>query len=118
VTDRRQAAFVQQLRESPVAINTVDANRQHYDVPARLFELTLGPHLKYSSCYWAKGDESLPEAELAMLELTVSRARLADGQRILELGCGWVRCLSSWPRSTRPRASQVFPTPPLSASSF
>jgi cyclopropane-fatty-acyl-phospholipid synthase len=89
VTDRRQAAFVEQLRESPVAIHTVDANRQHYEVPARFFELTLGPHLKYSSCYWAKGDESLAEAELAMLELTVSRARIAEGQRILELGCGW-----------------------------
>ena len=85
----RLAALVAQLKESPIAINTTDANAQHYEVPARFFELVLGDHLKYSSAYYATVGASLSEAEAAMLELTVERAGLQDGERILELGCGW-----------------------------
>ncbi|MCM2315721.1 MAG: cyclopropane-fatty-acyl-phospholipid synthase family protein [Thermoanaerobaculia bacterium] len=85
----RLARLVAQLRESPIAINTADANAQHYEVPARFFELVLGDHLKYSSAYYASAGASLTEAEKAMLELTVERAGLRDGERILELGCGW-----------------------------
>jgi cyclopropane-fatty-acyl-phospholipid synthase len=83
------AALVDELKRSPIAINTHDANAQHYEVPARFFELTLGQHLKYSCAYYARPGASLSEAERTMLELTVERAGLADGQRILELGCGW-----------------------------
>jgi cyclopropane-fatty-acyl-phospholipid synthase len=80
---------LQELRQSPVAIETDAANRQHYEVPARFFELCLGKRLKYSSCFYPRGDETLDEAEEAMLALYGERAQLADGQRILELGCGW-----------------------------
>ena len=65
------------------------ANRQHYEVPDELFRLMLGPRLKYSSCWWAPEVADLAGAEDAMLELTCARAGLADGMRILELGCGW-----------------------------
>ena len=58
-------------------------------MPARFFELCLGKRLKYSSCYYPRGDETLDQAEEAMLALYGERAQLADGQRILELGCGW-----------------------------
>jgi cyclopropane-fatty-acyl-phospholipid synthase len=77
------------LRRSPLAIETEAANRQHYEVPARFFELCLGKRLKYSSCYYPRGDETLDQAEESMLALYAERAGLADGQRILELGCGW-----------------------------
>jgi cyclopropane-fatty-acyl-phospholipid synthase len=77
------------LRESPVAIFTDAANTQHYELPPRFFELCLGKRLKYSSCYFSNGDESLDQAEEAMLTLYGERAQLADGQNILELGCGW-----------------------------
>ncbi len=73
----------------PIAVNTRDANEQHYEVPPRFFELTLGPRLKYSSALFATGTETLGEAEEAMLALTCERAQLADGQDVLELGCGW-----------------------------
>ena len=81
--------FVSQLKASPVAIATDAANQQHYEVPARFFELALGRHLKYSSALWETGVTTLDEAERAMLELTCQRTRLVDGQEILELGCGW-----------------------------
>ncbi|MEO8225209.1 MAG: cyclopropane-fatty-acyl-phospholipid synthase family protein [Gammaproteobacteria bacterium] len=77
------------LRRSPVAIETGKANEQHYEVPAALFQRILGPHLKYSCCWYGDGARTLGEAEEAMLRLTGARAGLADGQRVLELGCGW-----------------------------
>jgi cyclopropane-fatty-acyl-phospholipid synthase len=83
------ARFVRDMDASPVAVNTRDANEQHYEVPARFYELALGPNLKYSSALWEPGTRTLGDAEAAMLALTCERAGLADGQRILELGCGW-----------------------------
>ncbi len=86
--------LVDQLKREPVAIETAAANAQHYEVPSRFFELVLGKHLKYSSALWLDGNRTLGHAELdqaeeAMLVLTTERAGLADGQRVLELGCGW-----------------------------
>jgi cyclopropane-fatty-acyl-phospholipid synthase len=80
--------YVEQLKASPIAINTPDANRQHYEVPADFFNQVLGSHRKYSCCYFAEGD-TLDTAEKRMLELTAQRAQIADGHSILDLGCGW-----------------------------
>ncbi|GAB3375421.1 class I SAM-dependent methyltransferase [Spongiibacter taiwanensis] len=87
-SEDRRRRFRRDLRESAITINTADANAQHYEVPAALFELMLGPRLKYSSCWW-EGAANLAEAEEAMLQLYAQRAQLADGQRILDMGCGW-----------------------------
>lgn len=85
---RRGAEFLAELRRSPIAISTGAANAQHYEVPADFFRLVLGPRMKYSGALWREA-ATLTQAEEAMLELTVQRARLEDGQEILELGCGW-----------------------------
>lgn len=86
---QRFRAFVNDLRTSPVAIETDAANIQHYEVPARFFELALGPRLKYSGCLWTQGVRTLAEAEDAMLALTCERAEIRDGMEVLDLGCGW-----------------------------
>jgi cyclopropane-fatty-acyl-phospholipid synthase len=85
----RKRALFDDLRTSPVAVHTDEANEQHYEVPTEFFELMLGPHLKYSSAYWPRGVQTLQQAEEAMLRLTCERAELVDGQDVLELGCGW-----------------------------
>ena len=100
---RRNAALVEELRRSPVAIHTDAANRQHYELPPGFFEQCLGPRLKYSGCYYPTGDETLAQAEEAMLALYVRRAELADGQDILELGCGW-GSLTLWMAEHLPNA--------------
>ncbi|HEV2292062.1 MAG TPA: cyclopropane-fatty-acyl-phospholipid synthase family protein [Gemmatimonadales bacterium] len=81
--------FIAGLVDAPVAPVPERANAQHYELPARFFELVLGRHLKYSSAWWPEGVRGLDAAEQAMLDLTCERAGLADGQDILELGCGW-----------------------------
>jgi cyclopropane-fatty-acyl-phospholipid synthase len=93
--DARRRALIQKLRQSPIAIHTDDANRQHYEVPPQFFRLVLGKWLKYSCCYWPEGVQTIDEAEEAMLRLTCGRARLEDGMEVLDLGCGW-GSLSLW----------------------
>lgn len=87
--EERAADRIAQLRRSPIAIHPEAANAQHYEVPADFFALCLGPRMKYSGCYYHHGGETLAQAEAAMLGLYCERAQLADGQDILELGCGW-----------------------------
>jgi cyclopropane-fatty-acyl-phospholipid synthase len=102
----RQRTFCESLVTGPLAAHTDAANQQHYEVPSAFFELVLGPHLKYSCCLFSRGNETLQDAEEAMLRLTCQRAGIADGQRILELGCGW-GSLSLWMAQQYPRARIV-----------
>jgi len=86
---RRTQALMDELAGSAIAIETDAANEQHYEVPAAFYQLALGSRLKYSSAYYPPGVETLDEAEEAMLKASCEQAELADGQRVLELGCGW-----------------------------
>lgn len=95
--------YVADLKLMPLAIATDKANEQHYEVPTRFYQLVLGKHLKYSSGYWPNSDTTFDDSEAAMLKLTCERAELKDGQRILELGCGW-GSLSLWMAEHYPSA--------------
>src|SRR5580704_2251395 len=81
--------YAADLRTRPIAEDTRAANEQHYEVPTRFYQLWLGRRLKYSGCLYGAGAETLDAAEDAMLDCYRERAQLADGQEILELGCGW-----------------------------
>ncbi|MGD2105532.1 MAG: cyclopropane-fatty-acyl-phospholipid synthase family protein [Anaerolineae bacterium] len=104
--DAQRRALIEKLRESPIAIHTEDANRQHYEVPPSFFKLVLGKRLKYSCCYWPEDVNTIDEAEEAMLRLTCQRAGLEDGMRVLDLGCGW-GSLSLWIADRYPNCSVV-----------
>jgi cyclopropane-fatty-acyl-phospholipid synthase len=84
-----EAAFARDMAAHPIAINTAEANAQHYEIPAEFFRLVLGPHRKYSCCYYDGPGTQLADAEERALRLTIEHADLRDGQDILELGCGW-----------------------------
>ncbi|PPD44072.1 MAG: SAM-dependent methyltransferase [Methylocystis sp.] len=88
-TGSTEEAFARDMSRFPIALHTDEANAQHYEVPARFFELALGPRRKYSCCYYDAPETTLAQAEVRALEETVAHAALADGQKILELGCGW-----------------------------
>lgn len=104
-TRARKQALVDALRRGPIAVETDAANAQHYEVPAAFFEGVLGARLKYSSAYYAPGVTTLDAAEEAMLALVAERAELADGQEVLDLGCGW-GSLSLW-LAERHRRSRI-----------
>lgn len=88
-------SFLAGMRQAPLALLPDKANEQHYELPAEFFAQVLGPHRKYSSCWWPEGVETLADAEAAALAETCRRAELHDGQQVLELGCGW-GSLSLW----------------------
>lgn len=90
-----QRALIERWRSGPLAVHQQAANDQHYEQPPEFFVRMLGPRLKYSCCWWDANTPDLAAAEEAMLRLTCGRAEIVDGQRILELGCGW-GSLSLW----------------------
>lgn len=92
---RRLEQLIEHFSTVAVAPVPEKANQQHYEIPAELYELTLGPRRKYSSCYWPDGSTELSQAEDAALEQTCQRADLQNGMDVLELGCGW-GSLSLW----------------------
>ena len=96
-------SFTRDLERLPIAIHTAAANDQHYEVPARFFELVLGRQRKYSCCFYDGPHTTLDDAEERALALTAEHARLRDGQTILELGCGW-GSFSLWMARTYPNA--------------
>lgn len=103
---RRANALLDELRASPIAIETDAANTQHYELPPAFFEAHLGPQLKYSCALYPTGTETLAQAEEAMFECYAERAGLADGQCILDLGCGW-GSLALWMAKRYPNARIV-----------
>ena len=96
--------FVESLRKRPIAVDTTKANEQHYEVGTGLLKGTLGPRMKYSSCLYPKGSETLGQAEVEMLSsyvkyiclfqcteaqlltCTFRKAGIKDGMNILDLG--------------------------------
>ena len=104
--DARRQTMREQFATGPIAEATDAARRQHAEVPVELFLEMLGPHLKSSGCLWEPGIDDLAAAEEAMLVLACERADIADGQRILDLGCGW-GSLSLWMAERYPNADVV-----------
>ncbi len=63
--------------------------RHHYDVSNDFYRLVLGPSMVYSCAYFASEDDSLEQAQERKLDLICRKLRLADGERLLDVGCGW-----------------------------
>ena len=84
----RKMSYVEALRSRPIAIETDTANAQHYEVGTGVLKACLGPRMKYSCCLYPRGEETLAQAEVAMLGAYVEKADLRDGQTILDLGYG------------------------------
>jgi cyclopropane-fatty-acyl-phospholipid synthase len=87
--EKNRQIYIENLRAMPLAVHTKNANEQHYELPSDFFFYALGKHLKYSSCFWDETTSNLDEAESKALDITIKRAELIDGHKILELGCGW-----------------------------
>jgi cyclopropane-fatty-acyl-phospholipid synthase len=65
------------------------AVRHHYDVSDDFYRLFLDAGMVYSCAYFARGGETLEEAQRAKLELVCRKLALAPGERLLDMGCGW-----------------------------
>ncbi|MFI9050110.1 class I SAM-dependent methyltransferase [Streptomyces sp. NPDC053427] len=64
----------------------------HYDVGNDFYELVLGPSMVYSCAYWGTGEDgvgTLEDAQRDKLDLICRKLGLTEGQRLLDVGCGW-----------------------------
>jgi len=87
--ETKQREILNLLSEAPVAESTDEANEQHYELPPQFFQTVLGKRLKYSCAQWDNHCKDLDDAETQGLKLVAERAQLNNGQKVLELGCGW-----------------------------
>jgi cyclopropane-fatty-acyl-phospholipid synthase len=65
------------------------AVRHHYDMSNEFFALILGESMTYSCAIFSRGARTLEEAQRTKLELVCAKLRLARGERVLDVGCGW-----------------------------
>lgn len=61
---------------------------KHYDLDHRLYELFLGPYNQYTCCFFNRA-KTLEEAEIEKLEMVCNKLDLREGERVLDIGCGW-----------------------------
>ena len=65
------------------------AVRHHYDVGNEFFALFLDQSMTYSCACFSRGATTLEEAQETKLELVCTKLRLNEGDRVLDVGCGW-----------------------------
>jgi cyclopropane-fatty-acyl-phospholipid synthase len=93
------------LRTRPLAENTLDANKQHYEVPAGFYTHVMGSWKKYSCGLWPAGVDTLEASEVAALHLVCERAQIPKDRavRVLDMGCGWgsftLFCATHFPKA-------------------
>jgi cyclopropane-fatty-acyl-phospholipid synthase len=73
--------------------NTVDTSRrniaEHYDLGNDFYRLWLDPTMTYSSARFESANQSLEDAQTGKYEALCKKLKLASGDRVLEIGCGW-----------------------------
>ncbi|NKC32224.1 SAM-dependent methyltransferase [Falsiroseomonas selenitidurans] len=83
---RQARRRLDQLNPAPRARRNV---AHHYDLNGRLYALFLDRDRQYSCAYFPTGQESLEEAQAAKKRHIAAKLRLAPGQEVLDIGCGW-----------------------------
>ncbi|HTE64023.1 MAG TPA: cyclopropane-fatty-acyl-phospholipid synthase family protein, partial [Solirubrobacteraceae bacterium] len=61
----------------------------HYDVGNDFFALFLDESMTYSCAVWSRGAKTLEEAQDTKRELVCTKLALKEGERVLDVGCGW-----------------------------
>jgi cyclopropane-fatty-acyl-phospholipid synthase len=83
----RWRRFAEGLRHS----RTRDAGaiRHHYDVSNAFYERVLGPSMTYTCACYPEETATLEEAQENKYRLIFDKLRLQEGDRLLDIGCGW-----------------------------
>src|SRR4051812_13098376 len=66
-----------------------EAVRHHYDVGNEFFSLFLDESMTYSCAIFSRGAKTLEEAQETKLDLVCTKLALQEGERVLDVGCGW-----------------------------
>ena len=66
-----------------------EAIHHHYDVSNRFYEHVLGPSMTYTCAVFPRADATLEEAQFEKYDLVARKLDLKEGDRLLDVGCGW-----------------------------
>ncbi|KAI3975409.1 hypothetical protein MKX01_004496 [Papaver californicum] len=80
--------FIKSLKEMEMSGDMETMNSETYELPTAFLEAALGNTLKQSTCYFKDESMTLDEAEIAAYELICERAKIENGQIVLDIGCG------------------------------
>lgn len=61
----------------------------HYDLSRTLYDLFLDDDRQYSCAFFARPDDDLDTAQANKKDLLATKLLLSDGQKVLDIGCGW-----------------------------
>ena len=86
---RRPAAELRPRGERHTPARDARAVRHHYDVSNDFFALFLDSSMTYSCAIFSRGATTLEEAQRTKLELVCTKLGLEEGDRVLDVGCGW-----------------------------
>ncbi|KAK9101450.1 hypothetical protein Scep_024880 [Stephania cephalantha] len=81
--------FAHSLKQMPISLEAEVLESQVYEIPNSFMKLLHGSSMKASWCFFINDSTTLDEAEIAMLELYCDRSQIRDGDRVLDLGCGF-----------------------------
>lgn len=68
---------------------TAHETNQHYDLDPAVFEQFLDPMRKYSAGRYLRETDDLATAQRHKLRFVADRMGITDGERVLDIGCGW-----------------------------
>ncbi len=87
---RPRTETLDSMRASKAAsVNSRESIGHHYDVGNEFYRLFLDPELVYSCAYFRDRDRSLAQAQHDKLDIICRKLRLEQGDRLLDIGCGW-----------------------------
>ena len=69
--------------------NNMDFIQFHYDISNEFYSLFLGKEMQYSCGYFTDADNSIDQAQHDKLEMICRKLRLKEGEKFLDIGCGW-----------------------------
>ena len=76
-------------RGALVSGSSAEAIRHHYDVSNDFYRLFLDERMLYSCAYFTDWSNDLDQAQLDKLDHICRKLRLVEGERFLDIGCGW-----------------------------
>jgi len=86
---RRPAAELRPSGHRHTKARDAEAVRHHYDVSNEFFSLFLDDSMTYSCAIFSRGAETLEQAQEEKLETVARKLELKQGDRVLDVGCGW-----------------------------
>ncbi len=86
---KRLLTALRRLHQNNTLLRSRRNVKTHYDLGTDLFKLFLDSEMNYSCAYFSEGNETLEEAQRAKVRQIAAKLCLSDGQRVLDIGCGW-----------------------------